>query len=223
MKVKKAKVVLELVSENLEKFKAQAFFGVSADAPEIQAIWNDYNYVRTVLIEHNPELYSDLLEVKLPRPGVASSMSLLDVGASMYSPRHFETIENEIRKAQKYVILEDGDANIIEQVIPENISINARDGSNVTVQIGNENQALQNSERINNTLSQIGELGIEEEDLLDLKQILSPQVNKTETKTGIGKRIMNWSGKMAGKLIEKGLTDNIPVLMEKASTLIDLI
>lgn len=223
MKVKKAKAMLELISENLENFKGQAFFGVPADAPEILAIWSDYNYVRTVLIEHNPELYNDLLEVNPPPPGVASSLSLLDVGASMYNPSHFSTIENEIRKAEKYIKLEAGDEKTVVQKIPESISISANDGSNVTVQIGNENRALQNSERINNTLNEIGELGIEEKDLLDLKQILSYEIDKTETKTGIGKRIMNWSGKMAGKLIEKGLTDNIPVLLEKASSLIDLI
>jgi hypothetical protein len=223
MKVKKAKAMLELISENIENFKKQAFFGVSADAPEILAIWNDYNYVRTVLVEHNPELYNDLLNVTPPIPEVASRLSLLDVGASMYNPHHFKTIGNEIRKAEKYIKLESGDEKIVEQKIPERISISAKDGSNVTVQIGNENRAIQNSEKINNTLNEIGKLGIGEKDLLELKQILSYEIDKTDTKTGIGKRIMNWSGKMVGKLLEKGLKDNISVLMEKASSLIDLI
>jgi len=222
MKIKKAKLKLELVSENLEKYKSQAFFGVSSNAPEILAIWGDYNDLRLVLTEHNPELYGELSEVNPPDPEAASSFSLVDVGEPIYHPKHFSTIENEIRKAEKFVQLEEEEKPVVQKM-PGKISISAQDGSNVTVQIGSDNRALQNVEKIDNTLKEIGELGIDEEDLINLKQILSQDIDKTETKTGIGKRIMNWSRKMARKLVEKGLTDNISVLMEKAGSLIDLI
>jgi hypothetical protein len=223
MKIKKAKLKIILVNENIERYNKQAFFGVSPKEPEIYSIWSDYNDAIAILKEHNHELYDELNEVHLPDPDVATSFSLMDVGEPVYHSKHFSTIANEVRKALKLIELEEEPNQPLKKTVPDTISIKASKGSNVSVQIGDNNQALQNVERINATLKEIENLGIENDDLIQLKQILSKEVDKSETKAGIGKRVMDWSGKMAGKLIEKGLSGNIPVLIEKASSLIDLI
>lgn len=222
MKVKKAIAKLELLAGNIQKYKRNAFFGVDANSPEIQSIWIDYEDVRCVLIEENPELFGELLKLELPMPEEASSFGMVDVGKPVYHPKHFSTIENQIAKAQKFVELEYKTENK-EKATPNNFTINASNGANVAVQIGDNNKALQNVELIDKTLEEIEGLGIDKSDLSSLKQILNQEVDKTETKEGIGKRILNWSGKMTGKLIEKGLTENVPVLIEKAEKLMDLI
>lgn len=222
MKTKKAIAKLELLAENISRFKRSAFFGVKADSPEVQSIWIDYEDVRKILIEKNPDLFGELIPIKLPIPEEASSFGIVEVGSPVYHPKHFSTIENQVNKALKFVELE-YKITERESKIPNNLTINASHGANVAVQIGDNNKALQNVELIDHTLEEIENLGIDKSDLDNLKQILNQDIDKTETKEGIGKRIMNWAGKMTGKLIEKGLTDNIPILIEKAEKLMDLI
>ncbi|MFA4852007.1 MAG: hypothetical protein WC599_05765 [Bacteroidales bacterium] len=222
MKIKKAIAKLDLLAENINKYKKNAFFGVEADSPEIQSIWIDYEDVRTVLIEENPELFGELIPIKLPIPDEASSFGMVDVGKSVYHPKHFSTIESQVKKALRFVELE-YKSNDNELKIPNNLTINASNGANVAVQFGDNNKALQNVELIDNTLEEIEKLGINRDDLNNLKRILNQEVDKSETKAGIGKRIMNWAGKMTSKLIEKGLSDNIPFLIDKAEKLMDLI
>ena len=222
MKIKKAIAKLELLAENINRFTRNAFFGVEADSPEIQSIWTDYEDVRTILTEENPDLFGELIPIQPPIPEEASSFGMVDEGRPVYHPKHFSTIENQVKKALRFVELEYKTTEK-EPKMPNSLTINASNGANVAVQIGDNNKALQNVGLIDKTLEEIEGLGIDKSDLNNLKQILNQDIDKTETKEGIGKRIMNWTGKMTGKLIEKGLMDNIPILIEKAEKLMDLI
>lgn len=220
MELKKAIIKLNIIAQNIVKCKRSAFFGVNANAPEIKSLWFDYNEVRNVLISNNEKLFGELVDLELPQPEEASSFGLVDLGSPVYYPKHFSTIENQVYKALRFVeMLDEPNKN----KIPEKISANASQGANVSIQIGNNNTALQNVEAIDKTLDEIENLGIDKDDLKKLKQLLNHETKGDETKIGIGKRVMSWAGKMTSKLIEKELTDNIPMLIEKSEKLLGLI
>lgn len=89
--------------------------------------------------------------------------------------------------------------------------------------MGDNNKVLQNTGQIDTVLEDLEKLGVEKGELNSLKEIINQNARGEETKIGTGKRILSWIGSITKKLIEKGLTDNLPIIIDKAQSLIDLI
>lgn len=91
--------------------------------------------------------------------------------------------------------------------------------SNSAIGIGdNINQDFTNvyNQRKEQIFTELKELGIPEEDISEVKEI----INKETDKSMIGKKLMNWVGKMSAKAIEKGIELKIPLLIDKIQELI---
>lgn len=88
------------------------------------------------------------------------------------------------------------------------------DNPNTNVSVGDNN--IQNitpdfSVKVGNLLQELKSLGIQEEDLKEIKTIVSEKVDKKS----IGKKALEWVGKVATKAAEKGLELQIPLLISK--------
>ncbi|MGJ8761926.1 MAG: hypothetical protein ACSHXA_15380 [Polaribacter sp.] len=93
------------------------------------------------------------------------------------------------------------------------------DNSNSTIGIGdNLNQKITsiNNQKTEQILSDLKELGVPDENIVEVKEI----INKETDKSKIGKKLINWVGKMSTKAVEKGIELNIPLLIEKIQELI---
>jgi len=91
--------------------------------------------------------------------------------------------------------------------------------ANSNIGIGdNISQKISNiyNQKVENILSELKTLGVPEEDLIEVKEIV---VNETD-KTNIGKKLMSWVGKMTTKAIEKGIDLQIPLIMTKIQELL---
>jgi hypothetical protein len=223
MTQEKAIIKLRLLYKRLKEYKQAAFFGVRADSPEVINLWIEYNELRLEFTKLNSEIFGDLKEVNPPRPKEASSFSHHDVGTLVYSPTHFEALENELEKAVEYSTLIQNNSIQDSNQIKGNINITASDGSLVNLTVGDNNKVLQNTGQIDRILGELEELGVEKGDLSTLKEVINQNARGEEGKISTGRRILTWVGNLTKKMIEKGLTDNLPAIIDKAQSLIDLI
>lgn len=99
---------------------------------------------------------------------------------------------------------------INNHIYGENANSNIGIGDNISQKISN----IYN-QKVENVLSELKTLGVPEEDLVEVKEIVE---NETD-KTNIGKKLMSWVGKMATKAIEKGIDLQIPLIMTKIQEL----
>lgn len=99
---------------------------------------------------------------------------------------------------------------INNHIYGDNSSSNIGVGENIT-------QSVENvyNQKIEHILSDLKELGVPEEELLEVKEI----VTKETDKVNLGKRLVGWVGKMTNKAIEKGIELQIPMVMEKIQEL----
>jgi hypothetical protein len=91
--------------------------------------------------------------------------------------------------------------------------------SNSTIGFGdNISQEINNvyNQKTEKIFSELKELGIPEENIVEVKEI----INKENDKSKIGKQLMTWIGKMTSKAVEKGIELNVPLLIEKVQELI---
>lgn len=63
--------------------------------------------------------------------------------------------------------------------------------------------------KVEQTLSKLKELGVPDEDLKDAEEIV-----KSTPKADISKKLMTWVGKLSGKMIEKGLEMKLPEIIQ---------
>jgi hypothetical protein len=90
------------------------------------------------------------------------------------------------------------------------------DNVNSNVALGNNiNQSIKSENKIERLIQELKDLGVPEEDLTEVKSII-----QTADKQSLGKKMMNWVGKMATKSIEKGIDLQIPLLIEKIHELL---
>jgi hypothetical protein len=94
-------------------------------------------------------------------------------------------------------------------------------GENASSAIGvgeNIDQKISNvyNQKIERVLSDLKSLGVPEEDIIEVQEIVSKETDKVK----LGKRLMSWAGKMANKAVEKGIELQIPMVMEKIQELI---
>jgi len=94
-------------------------------------------------------------------------------------------------------------------------------GSNVNSNVGvgeNLSQNIKNvyTQKIDKIISELGELGVPQEDLAEVKDL----VKKETDKVTLGKKLMNWVGKMTTKGVEKGIELQIPMILEKIQQLL---
>ncbi len=88
------------------------------------------------------------------------------------------------------------------------------DNTHTNVAVGDNNTQTINSDfstKIENLLQDLKNLGVQDEELREIKEIVS---SKTDKKT-IGKKALDWVGKVATKAVEKGVELQIPLLISK--------
>ena len=88
------------------------------------------------------------------------------------------------------------------------------DNSSSNIGIGdNLSQNINNiyNQKVDQLISELEKIGLEKEDLQDVKDIIALE----PIKTNLGKKLMTWVGKMATKTIEKGIDLQIPLIIEK--------
>jgi hypothetical protein len=222
MKQDKTKIRLQLLYDQVKRYQKMAIFGVRADDPEVINLWVEYNEIRGILSQLNPELFADLKVTSPPEPDEASSFGRHDVGELVFKPMHFIALERQVEKAIEYMTL-------LNQTTPigrkekqtDNINIKASQGSMVNVTIGDHNKIFQNAGQIAKVLEELEGLGVDKDEIATLKEIIADYDGKTEHKEGVGKKLFGWISGLAARLVEKGITDNLPVIIEKAKTLID--
>jgi hypothetical protein len=100
--------------------------------------------------------------------------------------------------------------NIYGNSSPVNIGV----GETVT-----QSQNIQISSEIDEELVKfLVSYGADDSDINELKEIAAEK-NNAQKKEGVGKKIINWIGKLGTKAIEKGIELNVPLLMEKINHL----
>lgn len=224
MEIEKAIIKLNLLFDRLLKYKEEAFMGVPADDENVKNLWKEFEELSVKLIQLNPDVFDDLQKVTIPLPSAASSFGYNAPGTPIFYPKHFNSLETEMSKAISYVSLIKNDNSIKENnKVEGNIHISASEGSQVNVIVGHNNRVLQNTEQINKKLEEIKELGVDKPDLEILKEIINQNAKGEEDKTSTGRKILGWVGGITKKVVEKGLTDNLPLIIDKAQSLIDLI
>lgn len=90
------------------------------------------------------------------------------------------------------------------------------DYSNSNIGVGeNVIQTIETTSKLDKLIDEIKSLGIDESDAKEVKEIILH-----EKRENVGKKIMNWVGKMASKAVEKGIKLQVPVLIEKINEFI---
>ncbi len=135
-----------------------------------------------------------------------TKQSLLDtlLGINIAFP-NFENdfVESKENKEKVSAIITN---NIYGHSSPVNIGV----GESVT-----QSQTIQFTNEIDQDLIKfLINSGADDKDIDELKEIASEK-NDIEKKEGVGKKIINWIGKLGTKAIEKGIELNVPLLMEK--------
>ena len=88
------------------------------------------------------------------------------------------------------------------------------DNANTNFSVGDSNTQTISSDfsiKVENLMQELKSLGVQEEDLKDIKNIVTDQTDKKS----IGKRALEWVGKVATKAVEKGVELQIPLLITK--------
>lgn len=100
---------------------------------------------------------------------------------------------------------------INNHIYGDNSSSNIGVGDNITQSINNVYE-----QKIEQVLSDLKALGVPEEELVEVKDIVTQETDKTN----LGKKLIGWVGKMTTKAIEKGIDLQIPMIMEKIQELL---
>lgn len=224
MKQQKSIARLRVLYDNIISYRKAGFSGVEYEDPEIKHLWEEYLELRKILIELNPELFSDLREISMPKPDVASSFGYYSPGTLLYYSKHFSQLENEAIKAIEYTKMIDKNTSESTSVVKGSINVTAHNGSSINLTIGNNNtnsQAITN--KINEVYEKLEKLGVDANELNSLKEIVNEkQLGKTD-KNGIAAKIMGWISSVAAKVAEKGITENLPLIIDKAQSLIEMV
>ncbi len=99
---------------------------------------------------------------------------------------------------------------INNHIYGDNSSSNIGVGENITQKVENVYH-----QKIENILSDLKDLGVPEEDLAEVKEI----VTKETDKVSLGKKLVGWVGKMTNKALEKGIELQVPMIMKKIQEL----
>jgi|GEM_PF-3672950 len=105
-----------------------------------------------------------------------------------------------------------------EKTTPNQIINNTINGnvSNTNFGIGeivNQEQTI-NQSQLSGVIKDLSLLGVEEEDLDNLKDIVT-----NKDKESVSKNLLTWTGKIANKAVDKGVELQIPLIIEKISSL----
>lgn len=134
-----------------------------------------------------------------------TKQSLLDTLLEL--DKEFPNLENDFGTME-----EKSKAN---QIITNNIHGNV---SNTNFGIGEnikQEQTISQSQ-VNETISELRKLGVDNEDIQDLEEIIQ---SKQNDKKPIHKRLMQWAGNVAKKSVEKGIELQIPEIIERLQNL----
>ncbi|MFA9213554.1 MAG: hypothetical protein ACEQSR_06870 [Candidatus Methylacidiphilales bacterium] len=221
MKIEKAKIRLERLKIDLQSFIKDGFYGYKAKNSEVIFFWNEYNFIRLELIKYDNEHFEDLRSMELPTPDIAQNYSSHEIGTEIYYPSHFEPLLSEVNVAIEFIKLLD--SNSFTDKSLSSISINAKEGASVNVIVGNNNSSVINNNKIEEIYKNLKDLGIENSQINELDNIISKSKTDKGESTNLGNKIFKWFGQISQKLIEKGLTDNLPKILEKVSDLSEFV
>ncbi len=94
----------------------------------------------------------------------------------------------------------------VQNIITQNIY-----GNNSNIAVGdNINQSIVADQKIEKLINELQKLGVDSNEVSELKDII-----QQEDKKGIGKKILNWLGKLSTKVVEKGIELELPAIIEK--------
>lgn len=135
--------------------------------------------LRNVIVQVNQRLLDTLLELKEEFPDFEDG---------------FEASDKNKSKAQNIVNL-----NIYGGTANTNLGV----GDSVI------QKDITFTNKVEQTLNKLKELGVPDEDLTEAEQII-----KSTPKTDLSKKLMTWVGKLSGKMIEKGIELKLPEIIE---------
>lgn len=101
-------------------------------------------------------------------------------------------------------------AIIHSHIYGNNSTSNIAVGDNIT-----QNVSKIYNEDVKKILSALNELGVPDEDLREVEEIITKETDKSK----IGKRLLEWAGRMTSKAIEKGIELKVPAVLEKLQEL----
>lgn len=94
--------------------------------------------------------------------------------------------------------------NIITQnIFGDNASSNIAVGENI-------NQSIKSNQKIEELIKELQKMGVSSNETDELKEII-----QHKDKNGVGKKILNWIGKITTKTVEKGIDLQLPTIIEK--------
>lgn len=225
MKTEKAIVRVELLHSKVAKYKILAIKGINAKSDEVKSIWVEFTDLRNFLTELNYDLFHDLRLILMPEPihligGHAE-------GNLIYLSKHFNEIESEIEKALRYVNIlrvkpSKDTIGVVEENDSKGFNINASHGSSVSINIGDNNTVSQNSSKITQIYKELSKLGLDNDDIKKLQKIVKENTDN-ENKERLSSKIFHWISDISSKVLEKKITENLPNIINKAKSLIEII
>lgn len=219
MKIEKSIVRIKVLLERIDQCKRSVPHGVLADGDEVRKIWAEYHDLRNTLIEIDPDLFNDLIEVKKPQGDTANSFSRFEPKSLVYHKLHFREIENEVIKAREFAKIIKSNSNYAE-VVPH-VTINASHGSSVSYNTGNNNSVVQNISNVNKVYEELEKLGVNNEELDNLKAIVNQKVENKEDNNNKTSKILKWIGTVSASLAARGLYENIHTIVLRGNELIE--
>jgi hypothetical protein len=206
-------------SLNLDIYTWHVNEGIASLERILEKVDNDFIYIQlgldaTEIFEeflHIP--YGTTLKTILKKIGVSTifdisnktKQKLLDTLLDLNT--EFPNLENEFGTMEE--------KTKAHQIITTNIHGNV---SNTNFGVGDNfsQEQVINQRQINETIRELRELGIENEDIQDLEEIIKTKENSQEP---IHKRFMQWAGNVAKTSLEKGIELQLPEIIEKLQNL----
>ncbi len=65
-------------------------------------------------------------------------------------------------------------------------------------------------------------MGVDKNELNSLKEIVNEKQTGKSDKNGFGAKVFNWIATVASNVAAKGITENLPIIIDKAKSLIEM-
>ncbi|MBN2172956.1 MAG: hypothetical protein JW731_02410 [Bacteroidales bacterium] len=96
--IKKLAILLRVLLNDVQDFHRGSFFGVRSMDPEVLKLWEDYNFIRSLLVDDDHISEEDFPELPYPQPLFADAKSLYKEGTMIYRPEHFAPLRMNVER-----------------------------------------------------------------------------------------------------------------------------
>lgn len=186
---------VSILENNLKNANGKAYGNEQFPTPVVSMISKQIN-VNNIVEIHRKVSFS-LLERILEITKHKLLDTLLELNKS------FPNMENEFENNKENKATASTIVN--NNIYGANASMNTAIGNH-----NNQSISVQLTEKEKKTLESLKEMGVESEDVKEAEKI----IKETKDKAELGKKFMNWSSKVAGKAIEKGLDLKLPTILD---------